>query len=428
MSTAPEPHYKRIVEHELDILQESLPAIAIEGAKGVGKTLTAVARSNRVFRLDEPEQLAIVEAAPRRLVEGVGTTLIDEWQRYEASWDLVRRAVDDGAGAGSFLLAGSSSPLTPGTHSGAGRIVTIRMRPLSLAERGLGDETVSLGQLLKGERPSVGGDTPLQLTDYLEEITRSGFPGIRRFKDRALRAQLTAYTNRIVDRELPELGYRVKNPSGLMRWMRAYAAAISTTTSFEKLRLAAEGSNGEVPAKPTTAAFRDSLTHLWVLEPIPAWHPGTSAISRLSGAVKHQLVDPALATTLLGETVESLLDPPGPKSGTQRPSGWVGALFESLVTQSMRVYAQHAETNVFHLRTHRGEHEIDLILERRDGRILAIEIKLTATPSDRDVRHLNWLEKRIGDRMLDKIIITAGGAAYRRSDGVAVVPAALIGH
>jgi hypothetical protein len=110
-----------------------------------------------------------------------------------------------------------------------------------------------------------------------------------------------------------------------------------------------------------------------------------------------------------------------------RDGPFLGALFESLVTQSVRVYAQAAEASVKHLRTHRGEHEVDLIVERADGRIVALEVKLSATVEDRDVRHLLWLRESLGDSLLDAAVITTGRHAFRRADGIAVVPAALLG-
>jgi len=105
----------------------------------------------------------------------------------------------------------------------------------------------------------------------------------------------------------------------------------------------------------------------------------------------------------------------------------LGDLFESLVTLDVRVYARETEARVRHLRTYRGEHEIDLIVERADGRVVAIEVKLASSVRDLDVRHLNWLAKRLGDDLLDRVILTTGAHAYRRPDGVAVVPAALLG-
>ncbi|HZO95861.1 MAG TPA: DUF4143 domain-containing protein [Gaiellaceae bacterium] len=111
-----------------------------------------------------------------------------------------------------------------------------------------------------------------------------------------------------------------------------------------------------------------------------------------------------------------------------RDGALLGGLFESLVTNDVRVYAQAAEAEpVAHLRVHRGEHEVDLIVPRADGRVLAIEVKTTISPSDNDVRHLKWLAGEIGDDLLDAVVVTTAGDAYRRSDGIAVVPAALLG-
>jgi predicted AAA+ superfamily ATPase len=142
---------------------------------------------------------------------------------------------------------------------------------------------------------------------------------------------------------------------------------------------------------------------------------------------KHHLADPALAARLLGATANALLEGESPGPVVPRDGPLLGALFESLVTQSLRVYAQAAEASVGHLRTHRGDHEVDLIVERDDGRVIAIETKLGATPDADGAKHLHWLSEQIGDELLDTVIITTGQEAYRRADGIAVVPAALLG-
>jgi predicted AAA+ superfamily ATPase len=422
----PGDYLPRVLEAELDELFASLPALAVEGAKGVGKTALASRRSKTVQALDDPEQLELATADPKRLLSAETPILIDEWQRLPQTWDLVRRAVDDGAPAGSFLLTGSASPDGAGTHSGAARIPMIRMRPLTFSERRGSGGSVSMAELLRGERPPLEGETSLSLEDYTDEILASGLPGLRRFSGRALRTQLDGYVDRVIDRDLPELGRQVRNPAGLRRWMRAYAAASSTTTSFEKIRKAAAGDSGEVVSRRGAIPYRDALERLWILDPVPGWSPSRSHLSRLAVAEKHQLADPALAARLVGATKDALLDgdafgPPIPRDGT-----FLGALFESLVTLSVRVYAQRAEADVKHLRSYAGDREIDLIVQRDDDRVVAVEVKLTTVPGDRDVRHLHWLKKNIGDDLLDAIVITTGRTAYRRTDGIGVVPFALL--
>lgn len=421
------PYTTRVLDQELDEILRSLPALAIEGPKGVGKTETASRRATTIHPLDDPARLTLAEADPKRLLDDEKPILIDEWQRLPETWDLVRRAVDAGAAPESFLLTGSASPDGAGRHSGAGRIPMVRMRPLTLIERLNTPASVSLTELLGGGRPDLTGETSVALEDYVDEIVASGFPGLRGVSDRALRMQLDGYIERVVDRDFPELGHAVRNPAGLRRWMAAYAAATSTTTSFEKIRAAATGNEGEQLSKDAARPYRAVLERLWLIDPVPAWQPTRNPLSRLSAASKHHLADPALAVRLLGATHAGLLEnadlgPPVPRDGTL-----LGALFESLVTLCIRVYAQRAEARTGHLRTFSGNREVDLIVESQDKRVVAVEVKLKRTIKDDDTRNLRWLMETIGDELLDAIVITTGETAYRRPDGIGVVPAALLG-
>lgn len=420
-------YLQRVVDDELDELLPGIAAIAIEGPKGVGKTATAVRRARTVHRLDDPGQRAVAEGDPLRLVAGDQPVLIDEWQRVPESWDVVRRAVDADHRPGQYLLTGSATPDDLPTHSGAGRIVTVRMRPLTLSERGVGTPTVSLRGLLSGRRPRIEGTTEVSLEDYVREIVASGFPGMRHLADRPLRAQLDGYIERIIEREFTEMGRRVRNPAVLRRWMTAYAAASSTTATYETIRDAATGGYGEKPAKTTTQPYNDVLQRLWIVEPVPAWFPTRNQVSRLNAPPKHQLADPALAARLLGVGIDALLAGRTDRLPVPRDGTLLGALFESLVTLDVRVFAQASEASVSHLRTKGGEREVDLIVARDDHRVVGIETKLARRIDDDGVRHLRWLGDQLGDELLDAVIITTGPEAYRRPDGVAVVPLALLG-
>lgn len=416
----------RIIEAELDELLSGLAAISLEGPKAVGKTETALRRAATIHQLDDPGQLDILSAAPERLTTGDALILIDEWQRLPTSWDVVRRSVDADPSPGRFLLTGSAHPIGAPTHSGAGRIVTIRMRPMSLAERAIQQPTVKLSDLLSGTRPPLEGASNVSLSDYANEITASGFPAIRQLSGRLLRTQLDGYLDRIVERDFIEAGHRIRNEGALRRWLAAYAAASSTTTSYEAIRDAASAGENDKPAKTTTGPYRSTLEQLWMIDQIPAWAPTRNRLRRLGASPVHQLADPALAARLLGVDADALLanTPAGPPIPRDGPL--LGALFESLVTLSVRTYAQANEAKVSHLRTRSGEHEIDLIIERNDGSVVALEVKLAATIQDQDTRHLKWLADTIGDDLLDAAIITTGTEAYRRPDGIGVIPAALL--
>lgn len=421
------PYVRRVVDDLLDDLQPELPAIALEGPRAVGKTRTALERARTVHRLDDSATFELARSDPDRLLAGEFPILIDEWQRLPEVWDLVRLAVDEGAMPGSFILTGSAIPQNVQTHSGAGRITTVRMSPMTLAERGF-EPSVSLTALLGDDPPPIKGSTAFVLADYVDQILQSGFPAIRNLSDRARNAQLDAYVSQIIEHDIPDdAGRRIQNPAALRRWMTAYAAAVSTTTSFEKIRDAASAGHEQKPTKVTGLGYRDALSMVWQLDEIQAWTSSRSHLRRLSSAPKHQLADPAIAARLLGVGSAALLSdqiegPPIPRDGT-----FLGALFESLATLSVRVFAEAADSIVGHLRTSQGEQEVDLIVARPDGRIVALEVKLTRNVDDKDTRHLNWLEARIGDQLIDKIVVTTGPDAYRRPDGVAVVPLALLG-
>lgn len=417
---------RRIIDDELDVLFPSVPAIAIDGPKGVGKTTTAEQRAASVLRLDSSASRATLEADPQQVRTRPKPLLIDEWQKVPETWDVVRRAVDDDRAGGQFLLVGSATPAPGATaHSGAGRIGRLRMRPMTLSERGVAAPEVSLRGLVDGGRPALEGSCALRVGDYAEEVLASGLPGLRGLTGRALRFQLDSYLRNVVDRDVPEQGLAVRKPEAMLAWLRAYAAATSTTASYSRLLDAATPGQDDKPSRSASIGYRDVLSQLWLLDPVPAWTPRGDAFARLGQAPQHHLADPALAARLLGLSSASLLNgegrPVGPQAGTM-----LGHLFQSLATLCLRVPAQAAEASVAHLRTRNGDHEVDLVVVRDDGRILAVEIKLAATIQDRDVVHLRWLTEHLGDAVVDAVVINAGPYAYRRPDGIGVVPLGLL--
>ena len=420
-------YQRRIVDDVLDELFPHLAAIALEGAKGVGKTATASQRASTILSLTRPGQLETLAANLDHVTQVPSPVLIDEWQLEPAVWDRVRAAVDEDSTGGRFLLTGSAG-LAPGVrvHSGAGRIVSLPLRPLAFSERGLVEPTVSLRDLLSGGRQEVVGRSSVDLPSYTDEILGSGFPGIRGLPERARQVQLDSYLARIVDRELPENGVRVRRPGALMAGRTAYGAATATDASYATILDAATAGVDDKPARGTVDGYREQLTRIYVLDPVPAWIPSFHPLKRLTRAPKHHLCDPALAARLMKVGKSGLLRGEGERVAAATGS-WLGALFESLVTQSVRGYADALGAHIGHLRTKDTAREIDLIVEGDDRRVVAIEVKLAATVSDDDVRHLNWLQQQIGDRLSDRVVVTTGEYAYRRRDGVAVVPLALLG-
>ena len=417
-------YVRRIVDDEIDNLLPGLPAIHLDGPKAVGKTSTALQRAGTVHRLSRPRERLRLQGNPERILDGIPPILVDEWQQVPSTWDTVKDAVDVDPSGGRFILTGSMPRAQ--THSGAGRITTVRMRPLTLPERAVCTPAVSLRQLLTGQRGPIAGSCELTLEHYTDLILASGFPGLQHLSGDHLRAQLDGYLTRIVDADMEsESGRVVRRPETVMGWLRAYAAATSTTATWETIRDAA--SSGSRPAKTTTMPYRDVLTRLQILDVVEPWIPSNNHLSQVGMAPKHNLADPALAARLVGLEADALLDDEGPDA---RPGSdtFLGQLFESLAAMSLRTFASPSGASVLHLRTHRGTHEVDFIVKRGDGKVVAIEVKLSPIVESSDVRHLVWLKRELGDGLLDSAIVTTGQDAYRRrDDGIAVVPLGLLG-
>lgn len=412
----------RSLDKQLDRLMPEAPAIALDGSKGVGKTVTASRRAEHTWNLERPDAAPLVLGDDFASVPD-GTIFIDEWQRAPDSWNAVRRAVDAGAHPGRFLLAGSATP-QPGTstHSGAARILSFRMRPMGLHERGITEPSISFRKILDGSAPPITGKTDFTLSHYFDAITASGFPSIFNKSPNARQRYLDSYIQRIIDRDLPGQGYTVRSPETLMRWLRAYAAASSTTASHNKiLDIVAE--DGQRPAKTTAITYRDYLSQLWLLDPLDGWAAAPNPfvqVRQTQSAQKHQLADPALAARLLNLTARKLATPSG--------SHMAGPLFESLVALTIRVIAEAEGARVSHFRTSDSYREIDLIVEGEEGQLVAVEVKLSADYRDSDLKHLKWFRDQLKDDVVDTIVVTSGEWAYRRHDGIAVIPLALLGH
>jgi predicted AAA+ superfamily ATPase len=416
----------RLLDPVLQSYTGFVPAFVIDGIKAVGKTFSAERIAKTVFKLDRKDTRELIGASPEAFFDAEKPLLFDEWQRLPELWDSVRRAVDEDNEPGRFILTGSAYPKGAAIHSGAGRIIHIRMRPLSLYERLRPASCVSLASLL-GDRGFRAGDTTgIGLDTYLAEIVRSGFPGLRRLSVEASGLYLDSYLENLFNREFEEQGYTVRKPHVLRNWLRAYAAATGSTASYQAILDAATPGDGDKPAKKTTQSYRDILDNLWITDRIEPWMPMNSGFKYVGRTPKHYLADPALAARALGITQDSFFGAGElPVLGPQEKS-MAGRLFEALVGLSLQTYAQIAGARLSHFRTNQGDHEVDFVVEK-GRRILAIEVKLGASADSNQVDHLNWFEQAFSTYEVVKALVTTGDTAYTRQDGVHVIPAALLG-
>ena len=272
----------------------------------------------------------------------------------------------------------------------------------------------------------IEGRTTLTLPDYVDEILTTGLPGIRSTPASVRGERIDGYLEWLVQKEFAEQGVVVRRPATLREWLRAYAAATGTTAAYTRITEAATPALPQKPSTQTTMVYRDTLARAFLLDPLDPWSTNLNHMSRMASSPKHFLADPGLAARLVGATRNSLLRGRSTSPDIPRDGTLLGGLFEHLVTMSTLTYAQPLGARVTHLRQQDGRHEVDIIVEK-DGEYVAIEVKLASTVKDEDVKHLHWLKAQLRDALVDTVVVTTGPFAYRRHDGVAVVPAALLG-
>lgn len=410
---------RRIVDAELLGLLEATGAVLIEGPKACGKTETArqQAASEVLLDVDVRAQAAIA-VDPSLLLEGPMPRLMDEWQLAPAIWNHVRRAVDDRRAPGCFILTGSAVPADDITrHTGAGRITRLRMRPMTLFELGHANGSVRLEQLLAAEPPRAA-DPGLGVADVADLIAIGGWPGQQRGVERAIRAN-RSYLEDVRRTDIQRVDGRSRDPERVGRLLRAYARNIATTASARALAADA-GDDGEPLDRGVVREYIDSLRRLMVIEDQPAWAPHLRSKSIVRGAVRRHLADPSLAAALLGATPARMLG----------DLNLMGFLFEALVIRDLRVYAQAHGGTVYHYRDNTGL-EVDAIIELPGGEWAAFEIKLGQGYVDAAAANLTRFAERVDAEKIGPPatlgVITGTGYAFRRPDGVDVVPIGAMG-
>ena len=411
---------KRIVESELARKLASTGAVVIEGPKACGKTATArqVAASEVLLDVDAAARKAI-SIEPALVLGGKTPRLIDEWQVEPAIWNHIRRAVDERAKPGQFILTGSAVPSDEITrHGGAGRLTRLRMRPLSLVETGHSTGAVSLKALLDGAI-ARSPDTGLTIAGLSECVAKGGWPGLL---DRSLEESLQAvrdYLEEIRRVDIGRVDQRHHDPEKVGRLLRSLARNEATYVSVATL--AADTGGGEGPIKEETAqGYLDALSRLMIVEDIPPWAPHLRSKSRVRSAPKRLFADPSLAVAALRATPKHLM----------KDLNLLGFLYESLVIRDLRVYAQAADAQVLQYRDNTGL-EVDAIVEAADGRWAAFEIKLGSGLVDEGAANLLKFSQRVDAAKRGKpsalAVIVGAGYGYTRPDGVAVIPIGALG-
>jgi predicted AAA+ superfamily ATPase len=352
-------------------------------------------------------------AEPSLLLEGDEPVLIDEWQEVPQLWDAVRFAVDQKPGKGRFLLTGSTKPpLEQVKHSGAGRIARINMRPMSLFEAGVSKGSVSLSKLLTGQtiEPVLA---KIDLRELIEETIRGGWPANLSVERACLQEIPLQYIETLTTVDLSS-GDKRRDPARIRTLLRSLARNTATVVSNATIRSDLQAGNEDLSPN-TITEYISALLRLKVIEEIPGWNPGIRSKTRIRMSPKRVFADPSLAIAALGVAAEDLVF----------DLNTYGFMFENLCLRDLSCYADALDARLCHYRDSNGL-EADAIIEMRGGQWGAFEIKLGDHRVEAGVSSLVALKNKMeanGARPPACLcVITGGGLAHKRDDGVYIVP------
>ena len=402
-------YLRRHIDASLERLLGVHPACLVEGIRGVGKTSTSTRSAAATLRLDHPPTAEMVANDPEAACVSLPRPLlIDEWQRVPVVWDAVRRMIDEHRVPGQFILSGSSrAAITADIHAGAGRILPLRLRPMTLSERRGHSPVVALNDIAEHGIDAVRGKRSVfSHEEQTAPTVESGLPGYLGMEPHDHQEALRAYLDLAVSRDLAEITSAVRDTGKLRGYVRSYSAVVGTTAEHATIH------NAAGVAKATGEAYHGLLNRLGVIEELPGWHD--NRLKRLTKRPKRHLIDPALAAADHYDTPATL------QSNRSR----MGELLESVVVCQITATADASGLGwrFGHLRSAGGYQEIDLIADLPGGGVVAFESKLSTTVNRNDARHLATLRDRLGDDFRAGLVVHPGTAAFRITDRVAAAP------
>ena len=415
-------HYvPRVADQELKQCLAAAGAVLIEGPRACGKTVTArrMAASEVFLDVDRGAQ-DMIAVNPDLVLEGRTPRLLDEWQTAPVIWNHVRRAVDARSGKGHFILTGSAVPPDDITrHTGAGRIVRVRLRPMSLFEQGYSTGQMSLEKVFE-RAPVQSPSTDLSVHDLAERVCIGGWPGhLQSSPDEAMLVNRN-YVDEICRADLQRVDGVRRDPGRVHRFLQSLARNVATSASLAAIARDVAGRDQPSMTGHTARSYLTGLESLMVVENQPPWAPHLRSRSRLQVSPKRHFVDPSIAAAALGAGPEHLL----------RDFSWFGLLFESMVVRDLRVHAQAMGARVHHYRDDTGL-EVDAVVDAGPGRWAAFQIRLgLSRVADAAHSLLKFADRVDTSRWSDPAalaVIVERGYGYTRPDGVSVIPLGMLG-
>ena len=417
-----EGYIPRVVDDEIRRRLRTSGAVLIEGPKYCGKTTSASTVAASVLYMQDEDtsedNLKIAGLQPSLLLEGEKPRLIDEWQMAPKLWGAIRFDIDRNPGFGRYILTGSTSPdESTLSHSGAGRIARMRMRTMSLFESGDSTGAVGLKRLFDGT-VEVAERSKLDYRGIARVLVRGGWPTSIGLEEQDARDAVESYCDAVLRTDINLPGGRRRDPQRMRAILRSLSRNISTSTS---VRTILEGIGGGDTMSPTTLVdYIGTLKSIHVVEDLPAWLPKLRSKTAIRQADTRHLTDPAIAAFFLGAGSHDLeMDP-----------NTFGLLFESLAVRDVRVYSQGIGGDVYHYRDGDGL-EADIVVHLHDGRWCAMEVRLGSMDVDKAAKNLLRLSNKVDGASLGApaflAVITGTEYAYRREDGVYVIPLGCLG-
>lgn len=413
-------YLKRIADR---VLQERLAAsgaVLIEGPKWCGKTRTALENSkSHLFMQDPDKAISYLKAAdtkPSLLLKGDTPRLLDEWQTAPVLWDAVRFMVDQRGKSGQFILTGSAVPKDNVVqHTGTGRISRLLMRPMSLYESMESNGSVSLKALFDGET-EIDNFSTLTIEQIAFAIVRGGWPASIGESEKIALRHAIDYVEAIINADVSRVDGIEKNPVRVRALLRSLSRNISTLATIRTIHDdIAMGDADESISEKTISQYLGALDRIFVTENLPAWNPALRSKTAIRTSPKRQFVDPSIAAAVMRLTPSRLLE----------DFNYFGFLFESLCDRDLRIYAEAIDGQVFHYRDGSGL-EADAVIALNDGRWAAVEVKLGSKEIEDAAVHLLELKNKVNTKKMREpsflMILTGTEIAYRREDGVYVVP------
>lgn len=418
-------YYDRLIEKEIELKLRTSGAVVVAGPRFCGKTTTCMKYQKSFVKLNTKQSIAMARMNPRATIEGDKPRLIDEWQKAPDIWNQIKEDLDANYEFGKYILTGSSTPAdkTEVHHSGAGRITPVRMRPMSLWESHDSKGSVSLENLFTDGSADIWSTNPnFTLETVSQLVCRGGWPiSVLAPQEIAIEVTKNYYNGLFVFEDCENERFRNKKPEVLKMIVRSYARHISTEATISTIISDVRQSNERTMDPKTFDEYMEALKDLYIIEDMPAWNPDIRSKTSIRSTPTRHFVDTSIACRALGVEPADLC----------RDLESFGLFFEDMAVRDLRVYADSLHGDVLHYRDNAGL-ECDAIIHLENGDWGAIEIKLGGDDLiESGARSLKTLKTKIAEKSQEKapsflMVLTAVGDAYRRPDGVYVVPINLL--